>query len=156
METKIGFDIHGVLSIGTKRVEPILLKLHEQNYKICVVSGAPVIYQYRELSEKFKYDMSYFDEFYSIADYLTLRGCKTWRDWKDTWWASDPDWYGSKAEICRKYNITLLIDNENKYFKYFNSNEKYILLDHESKIRNLYSNIIKTLTTEKPKILNWR
>jgi len=149
MELKVGFDIHGVLDLGSDIMSPILLNLRSSNVKICVVSGAPIITLYRELNEKYHYDMKLFDEFYSVVDFLTISGCEMYRDWKDTWWSNDVDWYNSKLEICKKYNIRILIDNDSRYFKPNNSNIEYVLLSNKNEISSILDITSRIINGEK-------
>jgi hypothetical protein len=51
-----------------------------------------------------------------------------WQDANGDWWTSEENWWSSKAKICEKYNVTVMIDDTYKYKPYFeNCTSKFIL-----------------------------
>lgn len=135
---KIGIDIHGVLS-DVKFMKPIIHKLKAKGHELYVVSGAPVIDQMIELKTVYHYDLSIFSGFYSIVEYLysSKKVSNWWKDEKDRWWFEPSSvWWDSKAQICEKYNIDILFDDELRYRR------RYLL--HRLQ---LYSKIYSTEST---------
>lgn len=114
---RIAFDIHGVLSKKFK-IMPLLIELKEKGHTLIVISGKPVREMKEELENDYGYDISIFDEFYSIIDSvlkMQFHNVKVW--YNETGWHIDDEdlWWSMKAIISEKYNIDVLIDNELKY-----------------------------------------
>jgi len=96
--------------------------------EIYVISGPPKIDVLKELNQLRIYQGVHYTDVYTIVDFLKEKDVEMWLDYKNTWWASDENWWGAKAKICEKLNIDLMIDNTNKYKPYFDKkNIKFII-----------------------------
>jgi len=120
MYKRIGIDLHGVMNTNAKLFRVITRKMVLQNKAVCIVSGPPRKDIEAELEEYgFKEGINYHCV-YSLVDYLKEKGVNMRLDRKNTWWASDEDWWSAKAEICKKLELDIMIDDKEGYSKYFN------------------------------------
>lgn len=117
---RLGYDLHG----SVDRV-PEFYKFYfqatmeETGNEIWIISGPPTEEIEKELKDLgFEKGVHYIAAV-SVVDFLRARGCKMWLDEKNTWWASDEDWWSSKAEICKECQIEVMLDNNGKYAPYF-------------------------------------
>lgn len=139
---RFGFDLHGVLHptltqlhaiydpewfvkgiYGAKKVSLEVLRFNlvafRKHGEVWVISGPPKA----EVEDELKildYEKGvHYDHVRSVVDFLKSTGCEMWQDEKQTWWASDVDWWSAKARICAKYGIELMVDDQERYAPYF-------------------------------------
>lgn len=127
---KIGIDFHGVIDDDIKLAKAVLTKLMIETLHIAiyVISGPPKVDMEKYLNGYGFYQEVHFDEVLSIVDFLKARDVKMWTDEKGRWWASDKDWWSSKAEICEAHNIDIMIDDNERYQQYFKNKKTKFLL----------------------------
>jgi len=121
---RIGVDLHGVIDNNVvlfKALSEILLLNKEVPIEIYVISGPPKEDVLIELDGLQLYKNINYTDIYTIVDFLKSKGVKMWLDHKNTWWASDEDWWGAKAKICDQLCIDVMIDNTDRYKQYFNN-----------------------------------
>ena len=123
----LGIDLHGVIDHDIKYFKS-MLKNTMPFQKIYIISGPPKADIEEELSRHGLYLGLHFNKVLSIVDFLKERGIKMWTDINGQWWASEEDWWSSKAEICEKYNVDIMIDDKERYQKYFKSKKTKFLL----------------------------
>jgi len=124
---KIALDIHGVLDTRIDCILKLLTKnIHKDEFY--VLSGAPVIDQMIEL-RKLGYDLNLFSDFYSIVEHLFKQNEAKYSVDNLGRWNFTPEnyWWKAKAEICQKYKIDILIDNDLRYKQgYLSSDDKFM------------------------------
>jgi len=124
----IGIDFHGTIDKYTHKFSVIMETLIKNGNTVYVISG-PVE---RKIIEKltklgFKRKVHYTDVI-SIVDFLLMK--KESLTLKDTgWWTDDETWWSSKARICSEFDINVLVDNDERYRKYFPSYRDFILVE---------------------------
>jgi len=137
VKARIGFDLHGVLKPYDKQLKSdfvhdldeirrifvisfmrVLIQVMKYN-DIIIVSGPPKEQILKELTELGYEKGAHFTDTISVVDYLKSSGVKMWQDEKQTWWASDEDWWSAKARICNDYNIKVMVDDNVGYKGYF-------------------------------------
>lgn len=123
----IGIDLHGVIDSDIEWAKKILDSLMF-DFGINIISGPPKADIEKELNKYGLYRDIHFDAVFSVVDFLKEKDVKMWTDEKDTWWASDKDWWSSKAEICEKYNVDIMIDDKERYQQYFKDKKTKFLL----------------------------
>lgn len=121
----IGIDLHGVIDSDIKNFKSLLDTFWN---KIYIISGPPKADIEKELNKYGLYQGLHFSKVFSVVDFLKEKGVKMWTDEKDTWWASDEDWWGSKAEICEKHNVDVMLDDKERYQQYFKHKKTKFLL----------------------------
>lgn len=128
---KIGVDLHGVIDDNTdlfKSISSMLLFSNLCDVNIYIISGPPKTDVLKELNQLKIYKNVHYTEIYTIVDFLKEQDVEMWLDYKNTWWASDEDWWEAKAKICEKLDIDIMIDNTNRYKPYFDKrNIKFIV-----------------------------
>ena len=118
---RYGYDLHGVID---KRVDFYLgyfETLIKEGNEIWVVSGPPAEQIKKELANLGFKEKQHFTGIVSVVDFLKAQDAKMWTDYKDTWWASDEDWWSAKAKICQKYEVEVMFDDKGRYAPYFDA-----------------------------------
>lgn len=113
----IGIDLHGVIDSDIEAFKFMLECPVEVGDKLYIISGPPKVDIEKELNGHGLYRDIHFDEIFSVVDFLKEKsGVNMWTDDKGRWWASDVEWWGSKAEICEKHNVDIMIDDNGRFF----------------------------------------
>lgn len=135
MTKRLGIDLHGVIDTDVSTFKLILKLVILQGKTIHIISGPPAEDIKAELDDYgFKKGVHY-HQIHSVVDYLKEKDTKMWLDYKDTWWASDEDWWSSKAAICREFGIEEMVDDKGGYSKYFkDTGTKFFLYDPSGKM----------------------
>jgi hypothetical protein len=140
---KIGFDVHGVLNPYDNQLESMLdsdwfikglkgarsffvsfmqeaLKdIRSKDIEVWIISGPPSDEVLAELNDLGYVQGTHYDYLETVVDYLKLKNVKMWKDEKQTWWASDEDWWSAKAAMCGIYKIDVMVDDKERYQPYF-------------------------------------
>ncbi|MBU0958501.1 MAG: hypothetical protein KKB31_01020 [Nanoarchaeota archaeon] len=112
----IAFDIHGTLD-KYKILRDFLWLLSRfqhitSNVRVYIISGAPeeqLIKECEELGLPKKIKII------SVVDYLKKKDVEMWQDKNGNWWTFAGEWWPSKGDICREYEIDILFDNDKRY-----------------------------------------
>jgi hypothetical protein len=115
MADKIACDLHGVIDTNPRLFAALFRVLKQAGKSIYIVSGPPESQIRAELKEAGLIEWSHYSGIYSVVDYLKSKDVKMWLDEKNTWWASDEDWWISKGEICRAIRADIMIDDHIKF-----------------------------------------
>lgn len=129
MTTKrLGIDLHGVIDTDVSKFKWILRLIVLQGKMIHIVSGPPAEEIKAELDGYGFKEGFHYCQIHSVVDHLKEKDVTMWLDHKNTWWASDEDWWSSKAKICKEFGIEEMIDDKRRYSKYFkDTGIKFIL-----------------------------
>jgi hypothetical protein len=117
---KLGIDLHGVIDSDVYKFKNYLLASRDIGTIVYIISGPHVEFIKKELSEYRIWDDQHYNEVFSVVDHLREMGVPMWEDSKGRPWASEEDWWKSKAEICEMHEIDIMIDDSEKYQPYFN------------------------------------
>jgi len=127
---RLGIDLHGVIDSDVDKFKNFLSAAKSIGIDICIISGPDKEYIQSELKE---YDIIkgvHYDGILSVVDYLKDKGVEMWTDEKGRWWASDEDWWSCKAELCNLHFIDVMIDDSERFSRYFeNISTKFILYE---------------------------
>jgi len=123
----LGIDLHGVIDDNIHYFKS-MLESTIRYQDIYIISGPPKIDIKRELDKHSLYQGLHFDRVFSVVDFLKGKNVKMWTDERGRWWASDEDWWSSKAEICEKYDVDVMIDDKKRYQQYFKDKKTKFLL----------------------------
>lgn len=121
----IGIDLHGVIDSDIENFKSLLEIFW---YKIYIISGPSKTELEEELNKYRLYQGLHFAKIFSVVDFLKEKGVRMWTDDKGRWWASEEDWWSSKAEICEKHNVDIMLDDKEKYGHYFKNKKTKFLL----------------------------
>jgi hypothetical protein len=131
---KIGLDFHGVCDTYGALIAPLSRYLVEQGYEVHIITGQ----KQEEIVDMVRALGIEFTHFFSITDYHerinSLGKSKTpiRYDEKGRPWMDETIWNQTKAEYCNKNEITIHIDDSEKYGKYFTTPYIYIGKKHEN------------------------
>jgi len=116
MIERIGIDLHGVIDNDVEWFKEILETIHLRTFiTVHIISGPPTEEIKAEL-DKFSFEHGlHYEGISSVVDYLKGMEVKMWKDYKDTWWADDSEWWRAKAAICEKLDIDIMIDDKEEY-----------------------------------------
>lgn len=123
----LGIDFHGVIDSDIEYFR-LMSEKTISFQKIYVISGPPKADLEKELNKHGLYRGIHFNKIFSIVDFLKEKGVKMWADENGRWWADEEDWWSSKAEICEKHNIDIMIDDKERYQRYFKDKKTKFLL----------------------------
>lgn len=127
---KIGIDVHGVIDEDTEFSKKQMVRLVNSGVEVYVISGPPTYEVKQELFLMGIFEGIHYHKVLSIVDHLRSKNVEMWLDDKNTWWADEADWWRSKAEMCEKMDIDIMIDNTETYKPYFeNIRTEFILWD---------------------------
>jgi len=127
----LGIDLHGVIDSDIKSFKPFLkdIRLDEKyRVKIYIISGPPAADIEKELNKHGLFQGLHFNKVFSVVDFLKEKGVKMWTDERGRWWASEEDWWSSKAGICEKHGVDIMIDDKERYQQYFRHKKTKFLL----------------------------
>jgi hypothetical protein len=112
---RIGIDLHGVINHFIAWWAPWMAAMISNGDEVYVISGPPKNEIEAELTSYELKKGTHFTDVISVVDYLKEKGVGMWLDYKNTWWADDKDWWTSKGEICTKYEIDEMWDDQARY-----------------------------------------
>ena len=138
---KIAFDVHGVIADRPDLFKPLLKMFKSNNIEVVILSGPEKSTIVEELGE-LGYTDEHYDLILSVSDYLKTTGCEMWKDYKDTWWASDEDWWSAKGKICALHKIDVLFDDSEQY-KIGMPAETLFILFEDKKNKNKLTNQVE-------------
>lgn len=111
---KIGIDIHGTIDYDPRFWSQAIDLLQALGHTIHIVSGPEEENIMRRLQDLRIATAGLYIE--SVADYLKDEsGAKYWYE-NGSIWTTDEIWWSTKAEICRRRGIDLMIDDQVDYY----------------------------------------
>lgn len=159
----LGLDIHGILNTHPEFFAAATQSLIKDGWEIHILTGSHLV-EGKIHEELNKYGIAY-THLFSISDYH--RDNKTGGMWYDTDgnpWVSDEDWDKTKADYCKKHNISFCIDDTARYANYFETPFGYMSIQMSKDKPNKYLGLIidmfearrrKTTNPQEPKIGFW-
>lgn len=137
----IGLDIHGIINTHPTFFAALTQSFIKDGWQIHVLTGSHI--EESNIKEELaSYGIEY-THLFSIADYH--RDNKTDGMWYDTNgdpWVSDEDWDRTKAEYCKRNNISFCIDDTARYANYFETPFGYMSIQMSNKKPNKYLGFI--------------
>lgn len=114
---KIGIDLHGVIDHNPSFFSA-LTNMLKGRAEIHIISGGTTT----ELNRELKAFEIYYDEIFSIPDYLIFSNVDYTYDSKGNFRVDDYIWDSAKGIYCSKNNINIMIDDTLRYKKYMPEN----------------------------------
>jgi len=120
----IGLDIHGVIDKYPIFFAEMTKLFIEAGHQVHVITGATLrqdhpkgIENLKNIKETLK--LSY-THIFSIVDYQDEIGTEiTYPDDSDNPWMDGEVWDRTKGDYCKKHNIDIMLDDTQRYGKYF-------------------------------------
>ncbi len=116
---KLGIDLHGVIDSNVYKFKNFLLASRDIGMLIYIISGPHVEFIKKELSEYRIWKEVHYNKVLSVVDHLRDSGVEMWEDSKGRPWASEDDWWSTKAQLCEIHDIDIMIDDSERYQVYF-------------------------------------
>lgn len=127
---RIAVDLHGVADSFPEVLMPLMEALIKCGNAIIVLSGPPVEDVRKSLDELGYESLVHYDAIASVVDFLKQEGAEMWQDDKGRWWTNDEDWWASKAKMCERLSIDMLIDDSERYLPFFEkSKTRFVLVE---------------------------
>lgn len=151
----LALDLHGIINAQPDFFAALTKSLKKDGWEIHVLTGSHI--EENKIKEELaSYDLEY-THLFSIADYH--RENKTtgmWYDEKGDPWVSDEDWNKTKAEYCKKNNISFCIDDTAKYANYFTTPFGYMTIQKDNQTPNRYLNFIIDMFEKRKNKAAWK
>lgn len=113
---RIGLDIHGVIDAKPKFFSKFSIRLRSRGHTVYIITGAKIT---PKLIEKLREIDMEWDHLLSITDFhVNKKDVRVRFDEKGNPWMDQNVWDETKAQMCKKHRIDLLIDDSNVYGKY--------------------------------------
>jgi len=116
---KIGIDFHGVIEDYPEIFKSFLEVLVKREGEVHILTGPDLLHAYQEVTEAGYLEGVHYTKLHSVVDHLKGREVESWLDEKGRFWASDEDWWSSKALMCEELGLDLMIDDSKEYEPYF-------------------------------------
>lgn len=125
-------DFHGVIDAYPEKIKNLMISLFNNpndNVYICTgESRDDVIVKIEELDftkiDEHGFRIRLYKDIISISDILErrLHPDEIEYDFNGNMWVDDSIWWKMKGEICKKYNIDVMIDDSEEYFAHVPKN----------------------------------
>lgn len=130
----LGIDLHGVIDADPEVFKEFMKTVSTRNF-VYIISGPPT----DQLKEELRHygisqSVPHYARIFSVVDYLKSKKIPMWQDENGRWWASEKDWWSSKAGICKEWNVDIMIDDKELYAPYFSSIKTHFLLYKDKNI----------------------
>lgn len=149
---KLAIDIHGV--IDNKFLGAAIQKFFDEGHTIYILTGMHHSEEAEEYLAKhgFVKGINY-HHFLSVADYHKKLGTPMFYDERNRPWLDNDIWNKTKAKMCKKYIIDVLIDDSKIYGQTFTDGHctQYILYNKDTIFEDL-NDIKNTYNTKEPYI----
>jgi hypothetical protein len=112
---RIGIDLHGVIDHYFAWWTAWIAAMVSNGDEVYIISGPP---KEEIVAELYGYGLErgkHYTEVISVVDYLKEKKAHMWLDNKNTWWAEDEDWWTAKGDICAKYEVDEMWDDQARY-----------------------------------------
>lgn len=137
----LALDLHGIINTAPDFFGPLTQSLVKDGWEIHVLTGSHI--KENNIEEELKsYGIKY-THLFSIADYhRENQTTGMWYDKNGDPWVSDEDWDKTKAEYCKRNEISFCIDDTARYANYFETSFGYMSIQTSKKKPNKYLNLI--------------
>ena len=134
---KIALDLHGIINSNPEFFSEMSKLFVNAGHEIHVLTGSHIKEQNIE-AELEKYGISY-THLFSIADHhknIQTEGLRY--DENGNPWVSDEDWDKTKAEYCKRNEISFCIDDTARYANHFETPFGYMSIQMHKEKPNKY------------------
>lgn len=134
---KIAFDVHGLLDQDALLRSFVNSLTKNSDFEIFIISGPPLEQISLELINLELYTAGL--KIISVVDFLKNKGIKMWQDKNENWWCADHEWWSSKAEICKQYEIDIIFDDKIEYATFMPYNTRFVRWEVQNRLGELWS-----------------
>ena len=127
---KLGLDIHGVIDANPEFFSKLSHMFKSMGYEVHILTGHSItiklIKQLLDLN-------IHYTHLFSITDYHANIGTSIEYEDSENPWIEDELWNKTKAEYCRKYKISMMIDDSEDYGQYFDKENVYVRYENNGR-----------------------
>jgi hypothetical protein len=120
---KLGLDIHGVIDKYPEQMIKLAQDTMKRGGRVYLITGPPAIKARAEMIElmtKYMISKPFWNQIYSIVDWMKQKGIPHHTDIKGHVWAlREHDWNAVKGQIAVELGLDLHIDDSEEYGEYF-------------------------------------
>ena len=116
---KIGIDFHGVIEDYPEIFISFLEALVRKGNEVHIITGPDFTHALNEVTTAGYEEGIHYTQLHSVVDHLKGREVESWIDEKGRFWASDHDWWSTKALMCNELGLDLMVDDSVEYEPYF-------------------------------------
>ena len=129
---KIGIDLHGTLDMDFKSLGKLIFLMKDgtlnKKAEYIIISGSKNVKSLEKELLKINVRKGiHYKETISVVEFLIDQGTEFTYDQAGQPWCHDDIWWMSKAIICERNNIFLMIDDMPQYGTYFKKNQNFML-----------------------------
>jgi hypothetical protein len=138
------YDLHGTIDERPEDYKTLFKEIREEGNKVWIISGPPTPQVIEELKNLGLEHGIHYDEAIGVVSHLLHKKHTPTKIAEDgSYFFEEEAWWSSKADICRDYNISSLVDNEIKYASYFlNHPTSFILSISQDRGEPLYFELL--------------
>lgn len=135
-EYKLGLDVHGVLDADPEFFAEITKAVVDKGCEVHVLTGSK---DTPKLHEELKALGISYTHVFSVASFHEQAGTKMWYTSPNDPWMEEDAWNRTKGDYCKEHKINLMIDDSDRYGKYFTT--PYLLYPRKEwpKINGVYA-----------------
>lgn len=122
---KLGLDYHGVIDKYPEIFGTLSRLVMASGGQVYIITGHRSTPEFALILEQLGIE---YTEVLSVVDFSQRHGVEVRYDEKGDPWIDEEIWNSTKADLCKRYNVDLHIDDSEIYGKYFTEKTKYLLL----------------------------
>lgn len=120
---KLGLDIHGVIDKYPEKMIKLAQDTMARGGRVYIITGPPADKARQEMIDLMTthhVSKPFWNQIYSIVDWMKQKGIPHWTDPKGHVWAlREKDWNSVKGQIAVELGLDLHIDDSEEYGEYF-------------------------------------
>jgi hypothetical protein len=121
----LGLDYHNVIDKYPEIFGTLSRLLMASGSQVYIITGHAATPEFAQILERLGIE---YTEILSIVDYHKRIGTQIRYDEKGDPWIDEELWNSTKADLCKRYKVTMHVDDSEVYGKYFTGETKYLLL----------------------------
>ena len=122
---RLGLDFHGIVDKYPELFGTLSRIVMASGGQVYIVTGHRATPEFALSLEQL--DIEY-TEILSVIDFNQRHGVEVKYDENGNPWINEEIWNSTKADLCKRYNIDLHIDDSEVYGKFFTGKTKYLLI----------------------------
>jgi len=115
---KLGLDIHGVLDADPEFFAEITKTVVDKGCEVHVLTGSK---DTPRLHEQLKSLGISYTHIFSVSSFHEQAGTKMWYTSPDDPWMEENAWNRAKGDYCKEHQINLMVDDSDRYGKFFST-----------------------------------
>jgi hypothetical protein len=119
LNQRFGIDYFGTLDKEAFLLRKFLAKLMASGIEVFIISGASEVQLSATLPANSFFKGTHYFEAISIETFLKKKGHRVTYKMDGTYFTQEDAFYKSKSLICTERRISLMVDNEHRFRKYF-------------------------------------